>query len=260
MTQFADTASGIRLAYETAGRGNPPIVFVHGWSCDRTYFAPQFTHFATHHAVVTLDLRGHGESTGPDPGLHAYDVDAFADDVLAVVDASGIDRPVVVGHSLGALVAIECAAREGATRAAVAVDPAPILEGRGKEHFAQRTAAVAADQDGTWRAAYVEGLLLPTDTVRRADTVARMAAVPAAVAAASWRAIATFDGTAALGRVRVPLLVIGSGRVERGLRDACPGITIGMTVGAGHFNQLEVPDQVNPMIERFLAVNDLRAG
>jgi hypothetical protein len=60
--------------------------------------------------------------------------------------------------------------------------------------------------------------------------------------------------------VRVPLLVIGSGRVERGLRDACPGITIGMTVGAGHFNQLEVPDQVNPMIERFLAVNDLRAG
>jgi pimeloyl-ACP methyl ester carboxylesterase len=39
------------------------------------------------------------------------------------------------------------------------------------------------------------------------------------------------------------------------LRGACPKITIGQTVGAGHFNQLEVPDQVNRMIERFLAIN-----
>jgi hypothetical protein len=39
------------------------------------------------------------------------------------------------------------------------------------------------------------------------------------------------------------------------LRDACPTITIGRTVGSGHFNHLEVPDQVNLMIERFLAIN-----
>ena len=41
------------------------------------------------------------------------------------------------------------------------------------------------------------------------------------------------------------------------LRGACPTITIGQTVGSGHFNQLEVPEQVNLMIERFLAINDL---
>jgi pimeloyl-ACP methyl ester carboxylesterase len=41
------------------------------------------------------------------------------------------------------------------------------------------------------------------------------------------------------------------------LRQACPAITIGQAVGSGHFIQLEVPDQVNAMIERFLTITDL---
>ncbi len=73
-----------------------------------------------------------------------------------------------------------------------------------------------------------------------------MAALPPAIAAANWRAIADFDGRAALGQVQVPVLILGSPGTERGLR-----------IGAGHFSQLEVPEQVNPMIGRFLVVSDL---
>ena len=54
--------SGISLAYDVAGGGDPPIVFVHGWGCDRSYFAPQIEFFAPDHTVLALDLRGHGES------------------------------------------------------------------------------------------------------------------------------------------------------------------------------------------------------
>ena len=58
----------------------------------------------------------------------------------------------------------------------------------------------------------------------------------------------------------MPVLSIGAARPVNSaadLRKACPAITIGQTVGAGHFNQLEVPDQVNAMIEKFLAVTGL---
>lgn len=252
----ATTRDGIRIAYQSAGAGGPALVFVHGWCCDRSYFAPQFRHFAARHAVVSLDLHGHGASDRPAPGPGRYDVAAFADDVLAVATAAGAERPVVVGHSLGGLVALECAARPGAARAAVLVDPAPVVSERGKANFARSVAAVAADVDGSWRRRFLGGLFGPADTVRRDETLAGAADTPVEIAAAGMRAMAEFDGAGALDRVAVPVLLISAGEPESALRGR-RGVTFGRTVGAGHFNHLEVPDQVDPMIERFLLVNDL---
>jgi pimeloyl-ACP methyl ester carboxylesterase len=257
MTAFVER-DGIAIAYDTAGRGDPPIVFVHGWSCDRSYFAPQHAHFSRDHAVAALDLHGHGESGRPDPGAGHYTVEAFADDVLAVAAAAGFDRPVVVGHSLGGVIALACAARPGAVRAAVMVDPAPIVNPAIKAFIADAAVAAASDDDRSWRAAFVPNMFLPTDGVRRDEIIREMCALPPAVAGAALGAIAAFNGVAALGAVAVPLLSIGAAHPTDSaadLRAACPTITIGQTVGAGHFNQLEVPEQVNAMIERFLAIN-----
>jgi pimeloyl-ACP methyl ester carboxylesterase len=97
MTQFA-AVPGARLAYEVAGAGDPPMVFVHGWCCDRSHFAPQVSRFSASHAVAALDLRGHGESNGPEPGPGAYDIAVLADDVLAVAAAAGLGQTVGAGH------------------------------------------------------------------------------------------------------------------------------------------------------------------
>lgn len=235
------------IVYDAAGSGDPPLVFVHGWCCDRTYFAPQFRYFAAGHAVVALDLRGHGESTGT-----ARTTEAFADDVLAV--AAALPAPVVVGHSMGALVSLACAARPGAVRAAVLVDPAPILDGPGKAYFARSLPDVAADLDGSWRTRFAARMFRPTDSVRRAETVAAMSAAPLPTAVAGWQAIVDFDAAAVLPRVHVPVLLISAGQPEAGLAERITDLTLGRTVGAGHFVQLEVPDQVNAMIERFLTL------
>ena len=67
-------------------------------------------------------------------------------------------------------------------------------------------------------------------------------------------------GDLASGGISVPLLSIGSAsptNCPSELLAACPSIVIGQTVGAVHFNQLEVPEQVNLMIERYLAINDM---
>lgn len=251
---------GVRIAYETAGTGGSAIVLVHGWACDRSYFAPQHDYFAARRAVVSVDLRGHGDSDHPDPGPGVYDIETLCDDVLAVAAAARCEAPIVVGHSLGALVALACAARVPGAAAAVMVEPAPILNERGKAYFAQSADAVEADVDRAWRTTFVTGLFLTTDTTRRAEIIGGMLRQPPAIGAALFRAMAGFDGASALAAVAVPVLSIGGARPSdrsAELRAACPAITIGQTVGAGHFNQLEVPDQVNLMIARFLAINAL---
>jgi pimeloyl-ACP methyl ester carboxylesterase len=258
MTEFTDR-DGVKLAYDTAGSGDTPIVFVHGWACDRSYFAPQFEHFAALHSVATVDLRGHGESSRPEPGPGVYDIGELSADVIAVAHAAGFERPVVIGHSLGGLVALACA-RGGDVRAAVMVDPAPIVNERTKEYFRQVVDTIEHDDDASWRTGFVSGMFLPTDTARREEIISGMTQLPPRIAAALVAAMARYDGPAALGAVAVPLLSIGSAAPSDRAPDlakACPRITIGQTVGSGHFNQLEVPDQVNLMIERFLAVNDL---
>ena len=259
MTRFASVA-GVRLAYDAAGAGDPPMLFVHGWCCDRSYFAPQVSHFSGSHAVATVDLRGHGESDGPEPDPGAYDIAVLADDVLAVAAAAGLRRPVLVGHSLGALAGLVCAARPGAIRALVMVDPAPITNEPAKAFFRESVDAVRGDEDRSWRTAFASGMFLPTDVARRQAIIEAFPTTAPGIAAAILRAMGEFDGTAMLGSATVPVLSIGSAGPANSaadLRQACPAITIGQTVGSGHFLQLEVPDQVNAMIERFLAITGL---
>jgi pimeloyl-ACP methyl ester carboxylesterase len=180
--------------------------------------------------------------------------------VLAVAEAAGFRRPVVVGHSLGALVGLACAARPGVIRALLMVDPAPITNEPVKAFFRESFDAVSADHDRSWRTGFVSGLFLPTDVARRAEIIQKMPEVAPGIAAALIRAIGEFDGAGALGKVRVPVLSIGSAvptNEPADLRSICPAITIGQTVGAGHFNQLEVPDQVNAMIGQFMAISQL---
>ena len=259
MTETLSVA-GLRLAYDAAGAGDPPMIFIHGWCCDRSYFAPQFEHFASGHAVVAMDLRGHGESGRPAARPGGYAMDVMADDVLSVAAAAGCDRPVLVGHSLGALIGLSCAARAGVIRALVMVDPAPITNEKAKRFFRESVAAVAADDNGSWRTMFVEGMFLPTDAARRAAIIEQMTRTPPAISAEVMRVMGEFDGAGALAQATVPVLSIGSAipsNASADLRRLCPAITVGQTVGSGHFNQLEVPDQVNAMIERFLAVNGL---
>jgi pimeloyl-ACP methyl ester carboxylesterase len=257
MAEFTEP-SGIRLVYDVAGHGEPPIVFVHGWGGDRSYLAPQTEFFAAGHAVLAVDLRGHGQSSQPDPAAARYDIDTLADDVLAVAAAAGLRRPVLVGHSLGALIGLSCAARPGALSALAMVDPAPISNESAKAYFRDSVEAVRADADGSWRTSFATGFFLPTDTARRDEIMAGFPAGDPGIAAAVLLAMGEFDGVGALSRATVPVLSIGSAHPANSaadLRAACPSITIGQTVGSGHFNQLEVPGQVNAMIGKFLAVN-----
>jgi pimeloyl-ACP methyl ester carboxylesterase len=151
------------------------------------------------------------------------------------------------------------ASRPGAARAAVMVDPAPMIMTDEMRGMVGNVAdASEGDTDGSFRRQFVEGMFLPTDSVRRDEIIDGMTATPPKIAGAAIRSLATFDARAALGSCSVPLLTIGSAvptNRAADLVEACGHIVVGQTVGSGHFNQLEVPEQVNLMIEHFLATS-----
>jgi pimeloyl-ACP methyl ester carboxylesterase len=253
---YAELA-GLKLYYERAGSGRPELLFVPGWCCDHTAFQPQFDHFAQTHTVTALDLRGVGQSDAPEAG---YSIPELADDVAAFCDAVGIERPVVVGHSLGGMIAVEVGARyQSLPGALVLVDPGPIAPQPGRLQFFRDFATQLEGPGGEEiRRAYVQDMRAREEAVAR--WIVDLMCVPEQrVAAAVIRGVGEWEGRDPLARCDVPMLLIrpwiGEETDVNRLREIKPDLEVGITVGAGHFHQVEVPEQVNAMIERFLAVS-----
>lgn len=106
----------------TGGRpfdpGLPAVLFLHGAEHDHCVWVLQSRYLAHHgFGVLAVDLPGHGRSAGP--ALSA--VEALADWVVAVLDAAGVGQAALVGHSMGSLVALECAARHPARVSRIAL-------------------------------------------------------------------------------------------------------------------------------------------
>ncbi len=108
-TLFAESHDGVLIAYREHDGGEvdaamPPVLLVHGFASnadvtwERTGWIPALAD--AHRAVITVDLRGHGESDKP-IDADAYAPDRLGDDLLAVLDSAGVDRVDVIGYSMG---------------------------------------------------------------------------------------------------------------------------------------------------------------
>lgn len=101
---------GSSIAYGVSGEGDTTIVFVHCWTCSNKLWQPQIEHFSKAHKVIWLDLAGHGSSQS---NRTKYTMESFSEDVAAVVNKAGVDRVILVGHSMGGPVSVEAARRLG---------------------------------------------------------------------------------------------------------------------------------------------------
>ena len=252
---YADLGA-VRLYYERAGSGECELLFVHGWCCDCTAFRPQFDYFSRTNAVTALDLRGCGRSDHPEDG---YTIRELADDLAQFCAVVGIDKPVVLGHSLGGMIGVELAARHPSLpRALVLVEPGPIAPlPETVKLFSSFAEQLEGPSGEDVRRLYVQDMGA-RDEELKSWIVDLMCAAPLPTAAAVIRGVVAWNGVGALGLCVVPTLLLratfGANPDAIRLRAIKPDLQVGITVGAGHFHQLEVPEQVNAMIERFLAI------
>ncbi len=244
-----------KLAYDVRGSGKPAFVFVHGWTCDRSFFAAQAKHFARRHRVVSLDLRGHGESDKP---VGAYSISAYVDDIAFLIQALRLGKVVAVGHSMGGIAVLElAAAHPDKVAAIVMVDPAPfVFPPELKAGVEAMVAAIEAGNQEPRRQFIANNLFLKTSDKRLVKQVLKvMMAAPSHIAAAAMKGILAFNGQAAAARCKVSALHLAATpplNPPHLMSQWLPTVVNGWTVGAGHFNMMEVPDQVNSMIGGFL--------
>src|SRR5436305_11416763 len=93
---------GAKVRYESYGKGKEAVVFIHGWTCDLTFWRGQAPSYQKHRSLL-IDLPGHGQSDKPDV---PYTEERFARAVEAVMRDAGVERAVLVGHSMGGAVGL----------------------------------------------------------------------------------------------------------------------------------------------------------
>jgi len=91
-----------KINYAVKGSGDLTLVFIHGWSCDKSYWDAQMNYFSDDYQCIVIDLAGHGQSEATRTD---YTMDLFADDVASVINSIETEEIVLVGHSMGGVIA-----------------------------------------------------------------------------------------------------------------------------------------------------------
>ena len=247
---FTTSPDGVRIAYVTDGTGLPPLVFVHGWSCDRRYWDWQLRGFAKYHRVVGVDLAGHGDSGA---NRAHWTIGAFGGDVAAVVDALELERPILVGHSMGGDVIAEAARRLKRPAAGLIwVDTYKRLGApRTPDEVANIIRPFRDDFAGTTRA-FVRGMFLPGTDPGLVDLVAGdMASAPPEVGVGALESALAYDREMpiALKELKLPVIAINPETPATDLASmSAHGVEVMLMSDVGHFPMMESPERFNRIL------------
>jgi len=251
MKDVATSSDGIPIHFEVDRTGRRAIVFVHGWSCDRTYWASQMRAFADRYRVVAVDLAGHGESGA---GRNSWTMPAFGDDVVAVVDKLGLDDAVLVGHSMGGDVIVEAALRLGdRVRGLVWVDTyATLGEVRTPEEVEAFAAPIRRDFVAATRELVRDRLFEPTSDPELVEWIAAdMSAAPPDIAIDALVHAIDNDSAILAGLPRLSAAVVainGDYRPTDSESMARHGVRAIVMPGLAHFPMLELPERFNDLL------------
>jgi len=254
-------ADGAELAVEVRGEG-APVVFIHGFPFDRTMWRHQLAGFSRWKRIA-LDLRGAGASSAPAEG---YSVARYADDVVQVLDALGIDRAVDSQLSLGGYILFDLLRRHaGRIRAAVLCNTKATADSpearRGRDEM-----AALAEREGVGAVAerLLPQLLAPATVAAQPDVVTHLrdmiGRTPLPGLVGALRALRDRpDSTPMLDSIRVPVLAVAGAEdkiapvdVMRAMAAAIPGAQFAVIPAAGHLAPLEQPLATSRVVADFL--------
>ena len=253
--------SGITLAYAEFGDpAGPPVLFIHGFTDTAASWLPVLPFLQRHYRLILPDLRGHGGSSRPETGYARADLAA---DLLALIDALGLDRVDLVGHSLGSLVAQTIATTwpERVRRVVLISSTATPEPGAESFDLAGALARLAdpIDPDGAFMLTWFDNPN-PVEPAFLAAARQQAARMPSRL----WRQILAealdLNGlSAALPRRAAPALLIWGGldplfgqRHRASLCRALPEASVQVYDNLGHNPFWEAPDAIAAAIAEFL--------
>jgi 3-oxoadipate enol-lactonase len=241
-----------------------PVIFLHGIGCGARSFAPQIASFAAAgYQPIALDLMGYGTR---EP-VEALSFEALAKDVEFTIGGSGLERPVLVGHSMGGMVVQTLLRRRpGGYRAAVLSCTSPAFGSPSGEF--QKT--FVADRLEPLDSGYTMATLAPeaaddimgpnADPAGRALYIQEYSAMSETTYRAAMNCLVTFDERANLPNIKVPVLCLAA-ELDRNapppvvekMASKIPAAYYFCISGLGHMPNLEAPAAFDAAILNFLA-------
>jgi pyruvate dehydrogenase E2 component (dihydrolipoamide acetyltransferase) len=230
------------LRYLRQGEDGEPVVLIHGFGGDLDNWMFAVPALAEEHRVFALDLPGHGGSA---KAVGDGSPESLADAVVEFLDALELERPHLVGHSLGGLIAGLVAAR-GRAASLTLVAPA----GAGQEVNREYVDGFIGAESRRELKPVLQMLFADESLVTRSlvDDVLKYKRIDGVREALETIAGAALDGSIPLDEIDVPVLVIW-GAEDRVIS---PGADAHVIEGAGHSPHMEAAGEVNRMIQRFL--------
>ncbi len=250
--------NGFDLWYEDSGGAGDVILFHHGYTGSHDSWPPIIEQLRGEFRCVMMDGRGAGDSSHPDDG---YTIEQYAADVIALVDALGIERFTYVGHSMGGGIGMWLGL-EHADRLDRLVLVTPVGSGGVAVPAGMREAAAQlwhdrnADELVRQR---IAGAARPelVDEVQIKERVDRGLSVSVGHYEGSWTSMVEFDVTDRLGELTTPtLMVVGAadGLARANLEDylRLPNATLHVFSRVGHFVPSDVPDELADVLRDFM--------
>jgi pimeloyl-ACP methyl ester carboxylesterase len=253
--EVVQARDGVAIHYAVQGKGEPALVFVHCWSCNRNTWENQVPVFAKNHQVVTIDLPGHGESG---QGRKAWSIESYADDVNTVISKLNLKRVILVGSSMGGPISLEATRRSPAR--IVAIVPVDTLQNVENKVPPEQLQAVFKQLRGDYKTAvtgFLNQLFFAPETPAAVkeriinETVAR----PPELALDILESIFKYDPIPALKEVKVPIRAINADRNPTLLevnRKYAPQFDAVIIKGSGHYPMLEQPERFNELLAEII--------
>ena len=244
------------LSFDEAGQsGGKPLVFVHGWCCNRSHMAGLFRHFSKSQHVFAVDLPGHGETPLRDTPAR---LNAFAASLSGFLREQSLSEAILVGHSMGGMLSVLAAGQLPERVAGVInLDGALPLTASARAGYEELFVRIKAEGFRPIVARFIkDAFFLPHERGPLCEQIVlEMLSFPEELAVALMSQFPALDAAKSLTACRVPMLCIGGSypRFDQSeLARLQPHAWIARVALSGHFVQIFALPQVIAMIEKFL--------
>ncbi len=259
-----EVADELGIAIDHRAGGTPTLVFLHGWSCNRTHWKEQLPVFAGEHEVLVFDLAGHGDSTAT---RKEWTVPGLAHEVLQVLKEADLERVILIGHSMGGWVALRAAA--AAPDRVIGVIGADTLQDADfefpREMSNQIVSSYEADFDQTMKQ-FVTMMFADSDNAEAEQFVLESAlATPHEPAIALMRSFPNMETTSLFASAGVPIRCINSSAAGTVQTDIAGNREISdydavLMDDVSHYLMLERPEEFNEHLAAAIAEIDRLAN
>lgn len=249
MTQ---TLMTLALATDSRGVGGLPVLFAHSFAGDLSHWTPALDHLKAQRRAVAFDFSGHGRSPG---AIGRYSYDELVKDIAEVVSAQQLESFVIVGHSMGAVVAAEYAASQPSrVKALVLVDPPPAPGAIPADQIRQIHDSLDRDPYAVVEQFWKQQMFIDTREEVKQRLLAGLRKLPRNAVSELTKEAFAVDASRALRRYAGPRFSIVTPRNDAplSLHHAVPRVSHVVVKGTGHWIHLDKPEEFNKTLAGLL--------